>query len=808
MANLTWTIYPNHPRIAGFRDTDKTALTTRTNTSASWQGIWDGTITSYKNTLNGGSDAAVVSSGGGPLDRVYQHMMLLGLWGWIENDTTTHTKLLNSALLLANTPAFVAGFTDRRFQLLALGYAYDFLRTGVITFSDANRKTIGDAIITYSTANGNANEYMDGHSAGNLMAQFVANLAIAGESGSGFNYTTSAANNINEALDFWYGSSSSSPFRMETDRYFSANGGSGKGAWYQTIAMWHTFFLLQGVHSGFVRNADTPGSLLELGEAYEPWTSETWIAKHGEWWLNAYYRGNNDYLKHGDTSRIVTPWIHEYTRHSLGPLITYGGTWRKQVRWMYDQIQAYSDTLGASTAYNRIHDVVHWDPADANNASQSPTAAGTARSKCFSPDGDYFHRNTWDIPNSCMVNIRCRERFYDGHPLLDCGGISIDVKGDPVLFTAGYYSTSDTSADFGGLHNRLYYKQTIGSSGTYLVDNGQATPHTANVNGVRIPIPSGLGGQYYKKYDDGGGPIYDPPDVQTMRSQNSGLAWLMSGDNIQGDNQLRIVNEGEDEQADFDFLHAQIRRAYLLQSSDFGGFNDRVTDCQPKWLVIKNVWQWPVILQFGRVHARFATHTKRQVFHGGRAFNTTTFGTTKRFDSAGHNNIGKITIDQYVPSPSDWTHALVGGGAADPNGYTANQYAFQNGGTNYKPGQAASNRHRPELGTWTLHLQPTTTNTVHDFVVAMFPSLVGENPPSYSWIDEPFFYGLSFGPNKEFRVHKSLVFAQGTSDTTAPDAPVGVTAIPGTVLGSILAGCSPNGETDMDHYNVYYRVKV
>lgn len=803
MGNLTWSIYANHPRIAGFRDTDKTALTTRTNTAASWQGIWDGTITTYKNTLNAGADSAVVSSGGGPLDRVYQNLFLLGLWGWIENDTTTHNKLLSSALLLANTPAYVASFTDRRFQLLALGYAYDFLRTGIVTFSDANRKTIGDAILTYSTANGSSSEYMDGHSAGNLMAQFVANLAIAGESGSGFNYTTTAAANINEALDFWYGATPSGSARIETDRHFSSDGGSGKGAWYQTIAMWHTFFLLGGVHSGFIRNADTPGALQLNGEDYAPWTSESWVAKHGEWWLNSYYRGNNDYLKHGDTSRISNPWIHEYARHSIGPLITYGGTWRKQVRWMYDQIQAYSDTLSASTAYNRIHDVVHWDPADANNASESPTAAGTSRSRCFSPDGDYFHRNTWDIPNCSMVNIRCRERYYDGHPLLDCGAISIDVKGEPVLFTAGYYSTSDASADFGGVHNRYYYKQTIGSSGTYLIDDGQATPHSANVQGVRINIPAGLGGQYYKKYTSGG-TVYDPADVKAMKNDGSGLAWLNVGTDATMSDKLRIV----DELTDYDFLHAKINRAYLLQSSDAGGLNDRLSDLQVKWLVLKTVWQWPVVFQVGWVRARFNGYTKRQVFHGGRAFNVSTFGATKRFDSAGHNNIGKITIDQYVASPSDWTHALVGGGAADPNGYTANQYAYLNGGTNYKPATASGTRHRPELGTWTLHLQPTTSSLDHYFVVAMFPSLVGENPPSYTWQEDANFFRINFGPGKVFGIHKTQVFAEGAVDTEAPAAPIGVAASTGASLGEISMSWSPNTEPDIASYKVYKRVKV
>lgn len=838
MGNLTYTVYANHPRVPGIRDTDKTTLTARTNSSASWQALWDNTIIPFANSLNLQSDASIVGSAS---DTVHQKFLILALVGWIENTASYHNTLLSAAKYLANTESAWGSFTNRRYQLLAQAYAYDFLRTGLITFPDADRKTIGDSILAKATYVGSINEYLDGHSAGNLMSQFLAALAIAGESGSGFNFTTAAAAILNAALDFWMGATAGGPARIEADRYFSGDGGSGKGFHYETIAQWHTLFILHGIHSGFVRNVDTPNSLLLNGETYAPWgdagvseVREEWVEKIPEWWLNGHDRGDGDYLRLGDTGRVTSPWFHHNERLIFGTLITRGGAWRKRIRWFYDRLhKIMTDPQPAGKGESvsttaRAYDLIYWDPGDAANASESPKAAGTPKARLFSPWGDYFHRNTFDYDQGCVAHLTGHELLYEGHEHLNVGALQIWLKGDGVLVHAGKYGEVDSaqgdSADLGGLHNKNYYQQSISHSGVLQIDDGTALPHkSVNSAGSRVSFPSGLGGQYWKQFDrDGNGSIsgtseHDPRNINELRFDGGGLAWRRTGKDALGTDRLRVVEKVDGQ---YSFLHADIHRAYLLRHDWYDLANsgstvrDRLktepgtgrTGCEFKWLFIDDVWQWPVILIIARMRARDPNFVKRQVWHthGTPNFIDLPNPSTRRYFAAGSKNVAKIYIDQYR-GPLDFVSSVVGGGSTDSNGWQANQYAYVQGGTNYKPSSGARVREVPDLGRHRIDFRPASQREEDVFATALFPMEVGQDAPTYTWIDEANWLGLDFGSGKTYRVNKHTVQVSVSGDTTPPAPPTGLVAIPGPDGGQVTLSWNANLEPDIRRYQPQLR---
>jgi len=823
MGNLVATIRSTYPRCFGLISTDKTALTARTNSTSSWKTLWDTVYLPYCDTLVSQSDMLVAAtSSGTPSDLVHRKFFMLGLAGWIENSTTYHNKLLSAAKALANNDGWWPGWTTLRWTSFAMAAAIDFLQTGVITFTDADKKTIGDSMISridYTNAQ-SPNEYIDGHTGGNYMAILHAMGALHGMSGTGFNYTATALSRINKVIDFWYGASPGGPARIETDRFFGGDGGSGKGSGYNAIAHFHSLEFLNCVSSLF--------SVREIaGEPYDPWVDEAWVGKATEWWLHTYFRGDGDFIPIHDSGKISAPHFVDEARWALGLLVARGGAFRKQARWLYDQLQTWENAAPPNGAgfttgqYRRAFDVPFWDPADSANANQSPAAAGLTKSRLFSPWGDFFHVSSWDPTQKTIIYIRAPEFFYEGHSCLDVGAIGAVVRGDVVLpMQAGTYD-GGWSESLAGPHNCLWYQQTIGHSGALLVDDFTINPHKAQFQATqgggapRTDIPSGLGGQYRKQFFNGSTTIYDPPDVGSMRNDGGGMAWRRVGSDAVGTGRFRIVSQVP---GDYVFMHADTRHAYLLRHDFLGGSLERTRRVDIKWLLLEggSVWQYPILLTIGWVESRLATFLKRQVWHthGAPNSNMLVLQDIRRITADGYRTVynvdaslprGKIVIDHY--RASEFQMLTVGSSIPTQNGYFQNQFAYQTGGTNYEPVEAIGAKEQSDLGRYSVHMVHSPQVTEMRFVSLLFPCLRTETPPSYSLTEDASSINLLFGPNKQYRISKTQPILVTSGDVTAPGAPVLAGALSGPGTGEITGLLVPNAD-DTVVYQPWYREKV
>lgn len=805
MSLLTYTIRADHPRlfcIAG----DKTAITLRTNAAAGWQHIWDSHILTGCTTLTGLANSSLYAS-----STVCDYFLALGLAGWIDNVSSYHTKLLSAALELAQTETAWPDWPSIscRLYAAALGVAYTFLRTGVITFSDANRKILGDGIVDFtarfsgsSSADG---EYFHGHASGDWMGCTLANIAIAGESGTGFNYTTVAAAKIEDALDFWYGAAAGDRHRMEVIKYFSADGGILEGSWYGTLAYYEALWFLQGLHTGFVRNTETPGSLQLNGVDYEPWTSEDWVAKIGEYFLHAWYRNDGDHWAIHDTDRSAAPWFHQNMRTALAVLMTQGGTYRKQLRWLREAWEA--DSRNSTEWSDYVYEVAGWDPADANNASVAPKDASPAiaKSRLFDPPGSYWYHSSWDHANGVTINIEVPQyHAYYGHSHLCGGGMQIALKNDVVMCHTGCYRGNLTdSSQYGGLHHRGYNQQSIAISGVPLVHKPGLTHTHRNELGARVAFQSGLGGQLWRKWYNGSAYQYEPYSLTGLLTDGSNNAWTMGTVEIAA------------ETADYTFIFTDVRRAYLYEPTEYGTASERVTCCEIRDLIIPGESVWPIILRITRVTASNVAWIKRQHFHSYRQWNesyphgdgTPGTGDTKRGQAAGFKNIGKVVIDLY--NWQELATSQVGGGGLITGGFYARQFYYD--GVNYPPTVSLNDRWKPDIGNYRWEIASTIARNEEYFVTLIMPMGVGESPPAYEWVDIEDWYGVKFAATgAEYQVHKTLAQAkklgETEEDTTPPTAPVGLAAVAGDT--QVVLTWTPNVESDMASYDVYKRVKV
>lgn len=796
MPITAWTIYGNHPRIH-CRNTDKTGgidIQGMSNSAAQWKGIWDTYVLGYCNQAIGLTDVEI--AGASNLDARF---WCLGLAGWIDSVTSYHTKLKGAALALANDPTIWEGWNGRREQVMALAYAYDFLSTGVITFADADKKKIGDAIVSMCTQGYNAStdDFVDGHLAGNMMAQTIGAIAIAGESGTGFNYTTSASNILSTCFGYWFGASSGANNHIESVRYYQGDGGSGKGTWYQALDGIHTMWMLNSLTFGF--------SSLELdGAAYDPFGDESWVGKVGEWWLRTFARGDLDYLTIGDCSRTYqNPFFQDEARRTLAILIRRGGVWRKHVRWLRDILHAKASTAPYSlTNYNMGFDVALWDPSDADNASLAPAAASPAldKERLFDPPGEYVYDSSFDIPNSCKIQVSCQEFAPTNHQHLNCGAIQIWVKDDCVLGHSGRYSTSDTTADFGGTHHRNWHQQSIGHSGVPLVLHPLITHKSRNLTGNLTDYPTGLGGQLWKEHDPGSGIIYDPLTTTNLRNQGGKLAWRRSGTDAAGSNRFRKLPGA---QGVFRLLHADFTYAYLKNISHLGTASQHVTLAEMKLMVIESVSVWPILFRVVRMKSRDASYVKRDHWHTYRQPSVSSaIPNVLRATASGAKNVGKIVIDHYnVPG---FAMNVIQPGVAGSNGYGPNQFAY--GGNNYPPTVAANPRQEPDIGKYRIEVLPSVARTEDYFVTVLFPMLALESPPSYTITETSTRFLLNFS-GQEFWIDKTQALGGTNADTTPPAAPVGVSAVRGTGGGQVNVSWTPNTESDVAKYRVYYRLK-
>jgi hypothetical protein len=496
-----------HPRLL-FKASDKTLLQARATAPKFWADWFSNKMFDYAFNNRSASASSLLGTPGAIKSAVHQKCLTFATVGYLTDAFSTDIKAqaITLAKYLAQTwatPVISEGTQEDREVLLGMAFVFDILFQDI---SAADRKIIGDGIIAQCDLMSlSYGELMDGHSGGDQACQLIGALALVGESGAGYDYTTGGSNattRLNEALDFWFGQNAGDQARFDYDRYFGADGGSGKGVWYQNLGYWYTSLFSRCYHNAVA------SSTLD-GDDYTLYTNESWWGKVGEWFLNAHARGDLEYFKIGDTARVSSPLFHEYSRVSLAHLMTHGGAWRGNICWLYRILNA----LETGSAYTKTLDFLLCDPDDPANISTPPATNAVATSRLFAPPGSYFYRSSWDIAgeDNCIVNIHAPEYYYLGHQDLDVGSIQINVGKDMVLCNTGTHSSSDAKAKYGGSHCNEWQRQSLSKSGIVLVDDEagvvaatpveDSTPHTnKNEAGTHTTYNHGEGGQLHKKY--------------------------------------------------------------------------------------------------------------------------------------------------------------------------------------------------------------------------------------------------------------------------------------------------------------------
>ena len=810
MSRPVLTLRTTHPRIHCLTS-DQAAIRSRTQNASSWSPVWASGVISYANTAAAKADSVLAVE-----NDIDSKFLSLALAGWIDGVTAYHAKLKSAGLYLLNDSSLWSSWPNRREQVIGLAYGYDFLQAGGagVSFSDSDRKTWGEKLLSMCTYSGSTG-FIDGHDRGNHMAQLIAGLVLRGETGASpaFDHTAGADAVINPALDFWFGATAGAVCALDSERYFTGDGGSGKGTWYNVLASQHSMMVLDAL-------AHACSSITLDGTAYVPFTTEEWVGKFGEWWARAFSRQNRDYFVIGDTGRTyVNPFFDYRARLVLGILAREGGAWRPAVRWLRDRLHLKSNTTPYSVSkFHYAIEVIAWDPADVANASKTLKDLGAPKARLFDPHGDFFHASDLTFEDGVNTHIQCREFDYAGHTHLQNGAMQIEAYGDMVLLHTGRYDTGDLNADFGGTHHRGWLQQSIAASGVPLIHDPANDSHKAkNLSGSLVDWKTGLGGQMWKRHPTGGGSYsYDPLDTTTMRTQGSKLAWRRAGVDATGAKKFRVVASSL---GVYSFLHADYTYAYLQEAADLGTANQRATLVESKWLIIEDVSSAPIILRLDRVISRQASFVKRQHWNTFGAPNVAlvdqgTDQKTIQASAAGFLNVGKIVIHTYA-GEADFTYSVMGGNAPnDLSSLAAGQFGY--GAAEYPPSGPPNEREKPDFGRWRLEIQPTVARTDDTFLTALFPLRVGASPPTYRWIREPSWLGLDFGQGKEYRVHRVEPLAQvSTAPPATPPPPASgpphlvanLAASPGPGSGQATISWSPNTDSP-SKYRLKYRVKV
>jgi hypothetical protein len=804
---LSYTVRNTYPRLFCTTD-EKTALTTRTDTTASWKAMWDGYLTTGVGTLKGTADALIsTNSSGTPQEAVFQKFLLLGLYGWIENDAACHTKLLSAAKYLAQNQSigsvwFSTDSTSKRYQELALACAYDFLRTGVITFSAADRKIIGDAMGVQCQKSYLSSEYLDGHSSGFAMSQMVCALVLYGESGTGYNYTAWATSVIDTALDFWYGSAPGAVCKLDTNRYFSADGGTQLGCWYGQLDLWKCAMFLHVASKAFVQNTETANALQLNGIDYDPLTYETWLQEVPEFIANSWMRGDKDYWTIHDTDRTSNPFFHDYTRTALSFFVANGGTWRKHLAFIWDTLHDEAIARAQFAYYQAVLDVILFDPANADNAIEYPWLAATQKPKTvlFKPPGEFFHRNTWQVTNnsgSCVVNIGCNERYFAGHRHVNVGSIGIMVGTDVVLGgSTGLYETGDANAKYGGNHHRNWYQQSIAHSGIPLVTCNAGTHTNLNVGGSRVAY-NDAGGQKFRTGTRTGSTVYDVYNVSDLRFEGGGEMWHIADSSL------------EEDTDDFAFLYVDALESYMANYTSYT--TSPIKGMDFRYLVIKREGLFPMVLAVCRMNVLAASfpagNTKTYQIHTYADPMISPSSVTPdctEVVSVGYRGTGKVTASFYTPAGN---YRFAKSSMAMPNtaGYGISQFWVVN--ANYPPATAAGTRYMPDIGRYTVSVDTLVSRDVDYFAVLYQPRGINDGAIPFTWEVNDNWIGVRFGSSAHtYSVHKNYVQAIMSGDSSAPAAPTGLVAT--SLDESVQLTWNPNTETDVVGYNTYYREKV
>jgi hypothetical protein len=773
---FTKTFKAQHPRTV-FRKDDVPTLRLWSNDANIWRTRWD-------NFWLPTAEALALKTAEEIAKDVYAcdvKILTLATVGVIDNIATMRTKAIDAAvyyaLNLVNDPAWnTNNATTRRVGAYAMAHAYDILyeaaemtstkrgqiRTGIRELGDVLQGTLVET------------DYIDGYSGGHSTALFYLGSAIQDEDSTGATY-------CNAALDFWWGATADLKARIYHDRYYCSDGGSGKGTSYFWDSASFSLKLLHAMHNTYIRNEETPGSFTLDGDDYAPWEDETWVAKIPEWTLHI-MRGDLDILTIGDTARVTLPRFNEQGRWVVACLATRGASqFRGTMKWFYERMNGVDGSFTRTNSQAAFPQFFLMNPND-GYPSQTPTVAGVAKTRWFSPPNVYSAvLPIWEPRDACKILIHAEDRWYQGHTHLKCAGIQITVKDESVLLNSGWYISEEYATD----HGNNWRQQSISCSGTPLVEGVSSNLSDEHYNwdsNGRVAYKNGLGGQCWMSSTGAISGQYGPDNTYDMVNAGSGLLWKKC------DSSMLSMSD------DMDVVWIDARRAYLKTSSHYGTTNERVKLCDLKYVVLKNVHNWPVILRVARVQSRLATMKKRDHwhFHSNPTWERVGSGTTDlRFKSFGYLNKGYCAI-HYYPGRSV-AYTIVGGGTQDSNGYGAFDFFWN--GVNHKPLTGINSpRHAPDLGHYRVEVSPNTATIEDYFVSLIMPGYGSDVLPSYTWVEEPNYFGVQFAAGPLVRVHKTQnqVLYNEEADVEPPQTPTGPIASAGPGSGIVTVRCNPN----------------
>lgn len=780
-----YTIYANHPRLF-FRDTDKATITARTDSAASWKGLWDATIIPAANNYDGRTDSEIVQSNSPP----HQRIAVLALSGYIE-ETGRPTggykaKAISAAIYLAGLPDADAP-TSARFRLLALAIVFDLLFDDLTT---TERNTLAAEILQQCDRMANrSDEWMDGWSANDQMCQLAGALAIHGWG----TFTAAAQTRLTEALTFFFGANENEG-ALSMERYQYSDGGSEKGGWYCYLDLWHAVWGM---------------TFLTNGTNLNEWTSESaWASKIWEWCIWQGWRGgvDDDYASMGDMARTSSPRFHTFQRWAFGVLATKyptanGFEGGRHLAWLFDQYNA----LDAPYADDRIFDVVLFDRAAVTSVAPESGTPVPATTRMFAPPGVWLARragrgsghSAWNHDQSCVIQVSARSRYYLGHPHLDAGSVQIRFKDDVLLLSpSGFYDA------YGSDHHIAWYQRSVGQSLVPIVYDPSEVYQRWSSTVLNE------GGQHFKKRLDAsieGGVASDPYTPYKMLHDDGGAAWKRTErfEEIPGDE-----TSGR-------FLVADIGPAYKKFHTDAG----RLETIVLKYLLIEptaaNGLAWPALLYYARIRKRNAAHVVTIPMHFRHTATAHDFGLDAlgRRSEVGNGSPGRLWVD--VRNLSDYDLTITGPGSPlNSAGYGPTQFQVLGSGTNYAPASAAGTRHLMDLKRYSAYWRKKTQVQEEHYVALLMIAAAGDAEPASgrAWVTDaaqPDFYGVTIG-SETYLIHRTqdlAVYGSGATPDTTPPGEVSSEAL--TPRDSrITASWTDPGDADLAKIRLYRRTSA
>jgi hypothetical protein len=766
MAIPSYTVYGNRPRLL-FRDTDKTALTARTNSASSWKTFWDDEVIPEANTRSNQSVSQLVSSGW----NVELMMMLLAFPGWIENNSAYTDKAIEFGLHIASR-ADNQNPTNKRERLLALTYCFDVC-FGSMTTSERN--TMSSELLQQCDRMGTDDQYFDGHAGIDQTIQVMA--ALTGHGYGSYNWSS----RLNEGLGYWYGISSQQG-RDEIVKYGYADGGAEKSGSYFWRGLSGELLLAESLTNG----TTNVRPYTEFADFY----SRIW-----EWALWIHLRGDVDvdHESEGDTAKLTGPLFPSDNRPPMGILserfpTPNGSQGGLHLRWMWNKY----DALEGAFPVRQVFDVFSFDRAANLEVAPESATVPISRSRLFNPPGVYRYRSTWDYDTSAVYRISLKNFYFLGHSHLDAGSVMIRYRGDPLILSpAGVYDS------FSGSHHINCYQRSWMQSGCPLImDNAQTYK--------RFPtVVLNDGGQHYKKF----GPtdnISEPLTAFDMLNDGGGETWRRCRASIIRDD-TKVM-----------FASADLRPGYRKRSFD----TDRASVLEVKYLLIHpsagNGLTETVLLYYARIKKNISSSTPVYIpWHARGDWSSVSGGAeaTGYRTEIGTGAAGKIHFQVY--NDGQFNLNIQTYGTPDGNGYSNDQFRHPDNirrgvsspaAGDFRPAGAESARHQATLKRSSLAIEKKTKTSQEDYVFLLCPTAAAAALPTFTWLTETDYYGVDIG-GEEFKVHKTadIVIADpGEVEDTTPPAEVTGHSL-STRSQSLRANYTDPVDADLNHIEAWYR---